>query len=111
MPQPGDLDQRVVFQAKTRTPDGGGGFVDTWSNIGATPEVWAKVWPVSGRERVEGQQIESPTMYRFRIRNRSDLTTAMRVVWRGRAHNIRFIADPGPRALYLDIDAEAGVAI
>ncbi|HYH39919.1 MAG TPA: phage head closure protein [Azospirillum sp.] len=106
--QPGDLDQRVTIQSETRADDGYGGSTLAWSTVAT---VWAQVWPVSGKERVQAQQIEAPAMYRCKIRRRGDVTAGMRVVWRSVAYNIRFVADAGPREPYMVLDLEAGVAL
>lgn len=104
----GDLDQRIRIEAKTRVEDEGGGSAEAWTPVAT---VWAKVWPVSGRERADAQQVQAATMMRFKLRHRAGLTAGMRIVWQGKAHNIRFIADAGPRAAFFTIDAEAGVAL
>lgn len=105
----GDLDQRIRIESKTRVEDeGAGAEVETWTPVAT---VWALVWPVSGRERAEAQQVEASTMMRFKVRRRAGIAAGMRIVWQGRAHNIRFVADAGPRAPFLTIDAEAGVAV
>ncbi|SMH29694.1 phage head closure protein [Azospirillum agricola] len=104
----GDLDQRIRIEAKTRVEDEGGGAAEGWALVAT---VWAQVWPVSGRERAEAQQVEATTMMRFKVRRRAGLDAGMRIVWQGRAHNIRFVADAGPRVPFLTIDAEAGVAL
>ena len=105
--QPGELDQRVQIQQQTRTPDGGGGYVEGWST---TATVWAQVRPLSGRERDQAQQQEADVRYRVRIRYRSGVTAAERIVWRGQAMQIRSVLEAGPRPLYLDLDCEAGPA-
>lgn len=104
---PGQLDQRVTIQQESRVEDEGGGAVVTWVDVAT---VWAEVKPLSGRERLHGQQLESRINYRVTIRRRSDITAAMRLVWRGQAMQIRAIPDAGPRALYLTLDCESGVA-
>ncbi|MBY6265569.1 head-tail adaptor protein [Azospirillum sp. 412522] len=104
----GDLDQRIRIEAKTRVPDEGGGSAEAWTLVAS---VWAKVWPVSGRERAEARQVQAATLMRFKVRYRTGLDAGMRIVWQGKAHNIRFIADAGPREPFLTIDAEAGVAL
>lgn len=104
----GDLDQRIRIEAKARVEDAGGGAAEAWTLVAA---VWAQAWPVSGRERAEAQQVEASTLMRFKVRRRADVTAGMRIVWQGRAHNIRFVADAGSRAPFLTIDAEAGVAL
>ncbi|KAA0592949.1 SPP1 family predicted phage head-tail adaptor [Azospirillum lipoferum] len=104
----GDLDQRIRIEAKTRVEDEGGGSAEAWTPVAT---VWAKVWPVSGRERAEARQVQAATLMRFKLRYRDGLDAGMRIVWQGKAHNIRFIADAGRREAFLTIDAEAGVAL
>jgi SPP1 family predicted phage head-tail adaptor len=104
---PGRLDQRVTLERRSRVADGAGGGADAWT---AVAELWAAVAPISGRERTQARQVESPALYRVTIRPRADLTTADRFVWQGRRLNVRFVADPGPRPLYLTCDCETGVA-
>lgn len=100
---PGSMDQRIELQRLSRIPDGGGGYSEEWATYA---EVWAEVRPLSGRERYQAQQVEASANYRIRIYNRDDISPADRILWRGKLLNIRFIADAGSRALYLDIDAE-----
>lgn len=105
---PGQLDQRVTIQQESRVEDEAGGAVVTWVDVAT---VWAEVKPLTGRERLHGQQLESPIDYRVTIRRRSDITAAMRLVWRGTPMQIRAVPDPGPRAAYMTLDCEAGVAV
>jgi SPP1 family predicted phage head-tail adaptor len=107
-PDPGALDQRITIAAEVRTADAYGGAAVTWATLAT---VWAGVRPLSGRERADAAAIEAPAAYRFTIRRRSDVTEAMRIGWNGAQYNIRFIADPGGRGLYMAIDAERGVAV
>jgi SPP1 family predicted phage head-tail adaptor len=104
---PGTLDQRITIEQETRAADAYGGAVTAWTTLATT---WAAVKPLSGRERADMAAIEAPASYRFTIRRRADVTDAMRLGWNGAVYNIRFIADPGARALYMTIDAERGVA-
>lgn len=109
--QPGEMDQRVTIQAQTLAADGGGGGASSWADIGTVPTVWAGVEALSGREVTDAQQLEGRAMYRLTIRNRSDITAAMRVLWVSNGNlvlNIRELPDPGPRALYRSLVCEAG---
>lgn len=99
----GDLDQRIELQRLTRTADGGGGYSETWTTYDT---VWAKVEPLSGRERYHAQQTQASANYRVTIRYRDDVSPADRILWRGRVMNIRFPADAGPRNPWLPLDAE-----
>lgn len=107
MGNPGTLDQRITLQQETRTEDDYGGAASVWSALATT---WAAVKPIQGRERSEVAAVEAPALYRFTIRRRADVTDTMRIGWNGQIFNIRFIADPGGRSLYMNIEAERGVA-
>ncbi len=104
----GTLDQRVTIQRETRTADTYGGAALAWVEVAT---VWASVRPLSGRERADFGKVEAPANYRFTIRRRADVTDAMRITWNGASYNIRFVSDPGPRSLYMAIEAERGVAV
>lgn len=106
---PGEMDQRISIIRETTTPDGVGG------QTVATAELfpaWAEVTPGSGSEQDRHDRLSGEAMYTFRIRNRRDFTIQEndRIQWEGRQYNIRFIQRPGPRQLYLMIEAERGVA-
>lgn len=104
----GDLDQRVTIQVPADIPDGRAGVAKGWANLAT---VWAKVRPVSGRERAAAGQVEAAALYRVTIRRRTDVTTTCRVVWQGKAMNVRFVADSGSRAAFTIADCEAGVPL
>lgn len=105
--QVGELDQRIKFKTKTKVADGYGGqnvsYVDAF-------ECWAKVKPKRGNESVRANQIQAETGFVFVIRNRNDFDETHQIEWLGKLFNIRFIANYGTRAMYLEIDGEAGVA-
>jgi SPP1 family predicted phage head-tail adaptor len=106
----GEADQRVTFQRATATPDGIGGVTRTWANFATTATVWAKVTPRLGREGMEQGRINASLTATFTVRYRSDVTELDRLLWRGEAWNIRRIMRKSGRNLWLDIDAERGVA-
>lgn len=104
---PGELDQKVVIQRETLAADGIGGSTVSVSTIAT---VWAKVISNSGREREFGDRLNAEAGYKFVIRWRSDVLDSDRIVYGGNSYNIRNIAKEGGRKLYLEIDAERGVA-
>ncbi len=105
--RPGEMDQRVDLQAEERTPDGQGGFTAAWVSQGSA---WAHVRPLRGSEREHGDRIQAEGGYMVVIRYRADINETWRIVWNGRNMNIRFLQDEGPRALYLPMEVERGVA-
>ena len=109
MTQPGDLDQRVEFQRKVSTPDGGGGSIDTWEPLYGR---WAAVRPISGRERDMADQTESPRDYRIVVRNDAETRSVLesdRIVWGDTEMQIRFIEYAGVRPQFLTFECESGV--
>lgn len=63
--QAGRLDRRVVLKEKVITKDSYGQEVITWSTI---TTVWGEVQPLTGREFMEGRQVEAEVSTRIRIR-------------------------------------------
>lgn len=106
---PGNLDQRITLQAKTRTADNMGGAVETWGNFASVPTVWAQVIPARGNEAVNGERVDATGRFTFVIRNRTDVAENDRIVWLSENYNIRHIERRGGRPLYLYITAERGV--
>ena len=87
----GKLRQRITLQAKAVTRDAMGGEVITWPDQAT---IWASAEPLRGREFFVAQQEQSEITIRFRIRYRTDVTTAWRVVWETRVYDIVQIIDP-----------------
>lgn len=88
-----ELRHRIDIQRKTRgASDGAGGNVsETWATL--APKVWAKFEPLSGREVAVADQIVHRQLCRFTIRRRTDVTAAMRVVYKGRTFAINGVRD------------------
>ena len=110
MARPGNLDQRITFQAVARVSDGAGGSTEVWSNFASNASVWASVRALSGRESFAEDRTEATAKVLFTIRNRNDVTEKDRIMFDGLAYNIRTVMRDGPRPLYLKIEAERGVA-
>lgn len=110
MDQIGSLDQLVTLQAASETSDGGGGKEQVWADFATDATVWAEVYPMGGNETDSDGSVNARGMWRFVIRNRSDVSELDRIVWDGAAYNIRRVARRGGRELYLTIEAERGVA-
>jgi SPP1 family predicted phage head-tail adaptor len=84
----GPLDQRITLQRRVANVLPSGEDKYTWANLATTPEVWAEVNPKRGREFFAASQMQVEDPVAFRIRWRDDLDATMRVLWRGRAHDI-----------------------
>ena len=102
----GDLTSRIIIERKVRTPRiAGPGYTEEWTEWG---RLYARLHPVSGRERFEADQLHDRALYRFTVRRRTDLTTDMRIRWNGGIYNIRFIGLTARREHFMTIDAERG---
>lgn len=93
------LKVRCFFQRRVRTPDGQGGWEESW--VADPPEgVLAKVQNLSGTERWEAQRMESTNIFNLFIRFRGNsqgasywVASETRVVIRGRQYNVLAIQD------------------
>jgi SPP1 family predicted phage head-tail adaptor len=103
----GPLDQRITIQARTAGVDALGQAATTWDNV---VTVWAAADPIRGREYFAAATQQSETAVRFTVRYRSDVTPAMRVMWRNQAHDISAVIDPHGRKESLELMCLAGVA-
>jgi SPP1 family predicted phage head-tail adaptor len=83
--QAGKLDKRITIQRRYIERDTFGGEVITWPTVCV---VWARVQPLSGREFLEGKQMEEERTVRITIRYRQDVRPSMQVSWKGRTYDI-----------------------
>lgn len=109
-----DLRERVTIQRFSGADDGQGGRSATdadWTDVAI---VWAQVTPQGTGERMAAERVEATITYTVRIRFRDDLADPReaakhRIVWRGRAMNIRGAPNLDERRMYLDMACELGV--
>lgn len=86
----GALRHTIQVQAKSRTSDGMGGYVETWVT---THTARAQKLEHGGHERFLAQQVIGDNTVDFRIRYRAGITTAHRVLYDGAAYGIRAVVD------------------
>jgi SPP1 family predicted phage head-tail adaptor len=108
--RPGRLDQVVTFERRTATPDGIGGQTYDWAPVPRDAEVWAWVVARGAREAMDQERMSAAGVYRFTVRDRCDIDETCRIIWQGEPYNVRAVHRTGGRRLYLEIDAERGVA-
>ncbi len=106
--QTGELTERVTFRREVRTDDGMGGSRSGWQDIATR---WALVRPMTGRERLAADKVEASANYLIVVRAPCDVREKDIVVWGESALNVRFVKRRGTRALFLEIEAEMGVAV
>lgn len=86
----GRLSHRVEIHRKSTT------FSDTNAEIIAWvlfAVVWAEIVPLSGREYLRAEQIQSPVMARGTIRTLAGITADMRLVYGATIYNIAAVLD------------------
>lgn len=96
-----DLKERVRIERPVATDDGYGGKTITWTELAT---VFAEVKPVQGaiteRERLVADQRNAYSGYRVAVRLRTDVTAAMRVIWKTRTLLIHSLHE---REVYLSM--------
>jgi len=106
----GMLREPVTFQRRTLASDGAGGFSETWAAIpGAPTRAFART--PGGSERYAHDRLEGIARVKLTVRYFAALTEGDAVILRGIRHNIRFINNVQFQDLWLEIDAERGVAV
>src|SRR5512146_875732 len=90
----GRMRHRVTFQDPIAAQDAAGQPIITWVDSFPVP-VSAEIMPLSGKELVSAQALQSKVSVRMRVRYRPGYSTAMRAVHRGLVYNIEgVIPDP-----------------
>lgn len=110
MPDAGAFRERVTIQSQVSASDGAGGGTLTWSALAINPTVWARVAPLRGDERLRAAQLQSNLSHEVLMRRRTDVTTAMRLIWGSITLNIREISQD-PMKRYTTLRCEQGVAV
>lgn len=97
----GELRRRIPLYAPERTPDGAGGFSESWNTAG---EFWARIVPLNGGEIVATDHLESPARYRVEVRAPNAAQAGWRTLWRDRWHRIESVQAgerPGDRIILI----------
>jgi len=92
------LRDRLTLEQPVRSPDGGGGASVAWQPVA---DVWARVRPVTGEERLAHDQVAGRLTHRISIRHRPGVTPAMRFRQGPRIYEIVAVLDNSGRA-YLE---------
>jgi len=97
------LNQRATLVARTLTPDGGGGFGESWEPFAT---VWIGLAPLGAADTVGADHLESRVRHRIVLRRRADLAAGQRVTAGARSFRVHAVLDPGPRDPYLTLLCE-----
>lgn len=83
---PGKLRHRITIQRKEQTQNPNtGAMTTTWATVAT---VWAAVEPLSAREFIAAQAVQSDVSVRITMRYRPGITSAMRLLHDGKTYNI-----------------------
>lgn len=64
---PGRFREPVAIQAFTSTPDGGGGYTETWADVDDWDALFAEIEPLTGNEQIRAMQTEASGTHRVRM--------------------------------------------
>jgi SPP1 family predicted phage head-tail adaptor len=84
----GEKDERIVIESATRSVDGEGQPIPTWTTFAT---VWAFAEFDTGHELEQMDKINSQTALRLTVNYRTDIDVKMRVNWRSSYWNINAI--------------------
>jgi SPP1 family predicted phage head-tail adaptor len=90
----GNLDQRASLQAKVLTPDGGGGYAESWQTFATA---WVSVLPIGASDTFGPDVLESRVRHRLTLRRRTDVTAGQRVLVGARSFKVHALLDEGAR--------------
>lgn len=102
----GELRHRITFQSLSLTGDGQGGSLTSWTNF---KTVWAKLKPISGRERNFAQRIEDVYTHEITIRKLDGITTTMRISFQNRIFQVKSIQPIDEERFWMKILTEEKV--
>ena len=96
----GELNKLVTIQGKTVAQDSFGEEVVTWTKIA---DVWASINPVSYRELLEAQQVQSEISHRIVIRYRDGIKPYHQIIYGNSTYEILNIFNPNTANIALHL--------
>lgn len=108
---PRKLRHRVNIERKaTRQDQNTGETVESWTVV--YPNVSAEIAPLSVREFIASQSVQSNISARITIRYHADLDASMRIVHNGKIYNPQgWLADPDSGLEYMTAPCSEGVNV
>ena len=100
----GALNSRVTIQSQSSTQDAAGQPVLTWTDMAT---VWANVRHPRGAESIQADAETSIVKASIRIRKRTGITSAMRVVFGDRVYSIKAVLPDDVELDKMDLVCEA----
>ena len=97
----GELNKIISIEQKGTTSDGMGGFTEAYTTVASS--VYAAIWTVSAKERIQSAKETMDITHRIRIRYRTGITAGMRVKYKTSYYNIKSIINPNMANEMLEI--------
>jgi len=85
---PGKLNKRATFQKRSTLKNEVGHLDDGWLDL-PTGTRWVSIEPISAREILAAGQVQGEITHRIRCRYFEGVTTATRIVYKGRIFDIK----------------------
>jgi len=104
------LREAITFQERARTPDGAGGYTESWEAVTGAP-TRAYVRQLSSGEQWASQRTEGRSTHMIVVRYSDAINETMRAVIRGREYNLDPPNNVEMNDRWLEIKARLGVAI
>lgn len=106
----GTLRHRIAIQEPTETQDPNTGEITiVWNTVSGMSAVPAEIAPLSAKEFIAGQAIQSEIVARITIRYRAGITAKMRAVHGSKIYNIRgVLQDPKTGIDWLTLPVSEG---
>jgi SPP1 family predicted phage head-tail adaptor len=86
----GELRQRVIIEAPVDAPDDIGGLIRNYTQL---TQAWAKIEALASSERFVEQRLEQSRRFTVTLRWRGDVTSQMRILFRGQILLIRSVEE------------------
>lgn len=103
----GPLRHRVTFQSRKTARDEYGQPVEGWDTV---TTLWASIDPISGRELLTAQQVQTEVTHRIRCRYWTGLETSQRIVFGARYFDIKSLINTREIGASLEILATEGLS-
>lgn len=101
--EPGRLNRRVVIQQHAAGSDAQGQPTSGWVDVAT---VWADIQYLKGIEQIKADAVTSSARVSIRIRWRTDITAAMRVLYNSVVHTVQVVLPDVATRRYVDLVCE-----
>ncbi len=99
----GQLRHLITLKAPSDVTDAIGGTARTWSAYSRSTDLWARIQPVSGKERMEWDQSLGTLTHRVTIRYIRAVDVGNQVHYGTRVFEVMSVVDPDERGISLQL--------